>query len=81
LPSLSQAEKGEETLPRQNTQFFIGTLACQAEWESFTTWMVTPDKDFQQLSFCPEWSISQSEQPPDFPVSFSFSHLLLLPVA
>jgi DNA polymerase-1 len=27
----------------------IGTLACQAEREGFTTWMVTPDKDFQQL--------------------------------
>jgi DNA polymerase-1 len=27
----------------------IGTLACRAEHEGFTTWMVTPDKDFQQL--------------------------------
>jgi DNA polymerase-1 len=36
-------------IPGYEADDIIGTLACQAEREGFTTWMVTPDKDFQQL--------------------------------
>src|SRR5437588_1460024 len=36
-------------IPKYEADDIIGTLACQAEREGFTTWMVTPDKDFQQL--------------------------------
>ena len=36
-------------IPGYEADDIIGTLACQAQHEGFTTWMVTPDKDFQQL--------------------------------
>ena len=36
-------------IPGYEADDIIGTLACKAERQEFTTWMVTPDKDFQQL--------------------------------
>src|SRR5262245_46995929 len=34
-------------IPGYEADDIIGTLACQAEHDGFTTWMVTPDKDYQ----------------------------------
>jgi DNA polymerase-1 len=36
-------------IPGCEADDIIGTLACQAERDGFTTWMVTPDKDLEQL--------------------------------
>lgn len=36
-------------LPGFEADDIIGTLAAEAEAEDFDTWMVTPDKDYQQL--------------------------------